>query len=381
MRMLHTADLHLGRQFFGISLEDDHRNVLDQTVGAIRDHKPDLLVIAGDVYDRGSPPHSAIRQFTAFLTRVAQETSAAVAIIGGNHDSPALIGSMSIFNYPERALIRGPLTLEEKPLLVRDEYGLVAISTLPFAYEYAARECFEGTEISTPQDVLRAQVEAARRFVPEGARWVIVAHAFVAGGSISEAERSITRVGGIETVSPEIFDGAHYVALGHLHRPQSAGAPHIRYSGAPLAYGFDEVCDAKSMTLVDLGAEGGVSLQAIPFIPLRGLRTVRGKMDELRRCEQSSDFIQVVLTDDLLLIEPMKQLREVFPNVCQLSYERNEKKRELGDFRLPDRAQINNPAQVIANFVELVRIEPLTEIESELIASELASLATEEFTV
>ena len=92
-------------------------------------------------------------------------------------------------------------------------------------------------------------MEAARRFSPPGARWVVVAHAFVAGASKSEGERSIAQEGGIETVSPEVFDGAHYVALGHLHRPQKVGASHIRYSGAPLGFGFDEEGDAKSMTL------------------------------------------------------------------------------------------------------------------------------------
>ena len=119
--------------------------------------------------------------FNAFLARVAQETSTAVAIIGGNHDSAALIGSMSVFTNAKRALIRGPLSPDEMPLVVEDEHGEVAVSALPFAYEFAARECFPAETISTPEDVLRAQVAAARRFVPEGARWVIVAHAFVAG--------------------------------------------------------------------------------------------------------------------------------------------------------------------------------------------------------
>ena len=377
MRILHTGDLHLGRQFNGIALGEDHQAVLDQVIQAVLDHRPDVLVIAGDVYDRGSPPHSAIQQFNGFLTRVAQETSVAVAIIGGNHDSAALIGSMSIFRDAGRALIRGPLTADEKPLVLRDTHGLVAVSALPFAYENAARECFPEETISTPEDVLRAQVAAARRFVPEGARWVIVAHAFVAGASSSKGERSITRVGGIETVSPEVFEGAHYVALGHLHRPQSVGAPHIRYSGAPLAFGFDEAGDAKSMTLVDLDGDGAVTVRTIPFAPRRPVRTVRGKIDELVRSERSDDLIRVILTDDMLLIDPMKRLREVFPNVCQLGYESDETAPDVG-FDLPDRAEINNPIQVIGDFVEFVRGTALDDAESDLVASGLSNLHVEE---
>jgi DNA repair protein SbcD/Mre11 len=218
MRILHTGDLHLGRQFYGLSLDEDHQSVLDQLAQAVVDHSVDLLVIAGDVYDRGLPPHTALQQFNAFLTRVAQETSTAVAIIAGNHDSDALIGSVSVFTNAGRALIRGPIASNETPLILNDEDGRVAVSALPFAFEYAARERFPEEKISTPEDVLRAQVAAARRFVPEGARWVIVAHAFVAGATQTDGERPITRVGGIETVPPDVFEGAQYVALGHLCR-------------------------------------------------------------------------------------------------------------------------------------------------------------------
>ena len=324
MRILHIADVHLGRQFNNLSLEEDHQAVLDQVTAAVFKHEPDLLVIAGDVYDRAFPPGSAMRQFNEFLTRIARETETAVAIIAGNHDSSALIGSMSIFTDARRALIRGPLSADETPLILEDGHGQVAVSALPFGFEFAARQCFGVDGISTPEDVMRAQVEAARRFVPQGARWVVVAHAFVAGASKSEGERPIARVGGIETVSPEVFDGAHYVALGHLHRPQKVGASHIRYSGAPLGFGFDEEGDAKSMTLVDLDGAGIAQIETIPFVPLRRVRTLRGRMEELLRNERSNDLIKVVLTDETRLIDPMKQLREVFPNACSLMYASDE---------------------------------------------------------
>ena len=324
MRLLHTGDLHLGRQFNGISLEEDQQVILDQIVAAALELNPDLLLIAGDVYDRASPPGSAINLFRLFLTRIAQETEMAVAIIAGNHDSAAMIGSMSVFSDPKRALIRGPLISDETPMLLRDAHGMVAVSALPFGYEYAARECFQTEAISTPEDVLRAQVEAARRFVPEGARWVVVAHAFVSGANKSECERSIARIGGIETVGINVFDGAHYVALGHLHRPQSAGAPHIGYSGAPLAFGFDEAGETKSMTLVDLDGAGVATSRKIAFEPLRKVRTLRGKMEELLAHPRSTDIVKVVLTDQMRLIDPMKQLRGAFPNACELAYARDE---------------------------------------------------------
>ncbi|MFN6986122.1 MAG: exonuclease SbcCD subunit D [Rhizobium oryzihabitans] len=251
MKLLHTSDLHLGRQFNGISLEEDHEAVLDQIVKAVKANGVHALIIAGDVFDRASPPQSAVRQFNGFLQRIKTETDAAVAMIAGNHDSGDRIDLSAIAADRSRWLIRGAISAEEAPLVLSDQHGSIAISALPFAYEYAARECFESETLDAPEDVLVAQVAAARAQIPEGARWIIVAHAFVTGGSVSESERSLTRVGGIETVRASAFDGAHYVALGHLHRPQSVGEEHIRYSGSPIAFGFDEAGTEKSMSLIE----------------------------------------------------------------------------------------------------------------------------------
>ncbi|GGG86569.1 hypothetical protein GCM10011415_41270 [Salipiger pallidus] len=281
MRILHTADLHLGRQFNGIPLDADHAAILDQIVSAITSRDVDVLVIAGDIFDRAAPPTSAVRQFNGFLARVASETDAAVVMIAGNHDSGDRIASMAIMTDTRRALIRGAISADEKPLLLTDAHGPVAFTGLPFAYEYAARECFSDEALHAPEDVLAAQVACGRRNIPDGTRWVVVSHAFVAGASSSESERPLTRVGGIETVSSAVFEGAHYVALGHLHRPQSVGAPHIRYSGSPLAFGFDESDCQKSMSLVEIDAVGQTTIEIIPFTPIRQVRVLKGRHAEL----------------------------------------------------------------------------------------------------
>src|ERR1700760_326859 len=353
MRFLHVADLHLGRQFNGIALEEDDEAILDQIVQAILAHRPDVLIVAGDIFDRAAPPASAVRQFNAFLTRVARETATAVVLIAGNHDSGDRIGAMSIMTDARRALIRGPVAVEEMPLVLEDAHGLVAFSALPFAYEYAARECFGDELIATPEDVLRAQVAAARKNLPARARWVIVAHAFVAGASGSEGERPLARVGGIETVRPAVFDGAHYVALGHLHRPQSVGMAHIRYAGSPLAFGFDEADEPKSMNLVDLDTDGAATIQTIRFMPVRAVRVLRGKLADLVLSDPSSDFVKIILTDEVALIDPMKRLREVFPNACQLAYARDERTSGAAS-ALPAQVKINDPVQVIGNFLQYV---------------------------
>lgn len=377
MKILHTADLHLGRQFNGFPLDEDQAAILDQIAGALIGMKADVLVIAGDIFDRAVPPETAVRQFNSFLSRVAMETDAAVVIIAGNHDSAHRIEAMAIMPDKRRLLIRGAVALEELPLLVPDAHGVVAFSGLPFAYEYTARECFSDENILNPEDVLRAQVAAARRHIPEGARWVIVAHAFVAGAMGSESERPLARAGGIETVSPEVFQGAHYVALGHLHRPQAVGAQHIRYSGSPLAFGFDEAGATKKMSLVVIEASGAVAIEEIPFKPHRDVRVLRGKHAELLQTEPSTDFIKAILSDDAPVIDGMRRLRAVFPNACELIYERDLQPSEIKS--LEGRANAAaKPLDVVADFLALVTGESATEDEKTVITTTLHALQSAE---
>ncbi len=378
MRILHTSDWHLGRQFHGLSLDEDHDHILVQILAVIDDERPDVVIIAGDVFDRANPPQSAITRLSQFLTTVRAASDAAIVIIAGNHDSAAQIGAMGVLADGGAAIVRGPLDEDERPLVVSDAHGPVAISALPFAFEYAARLCFDDDGIGCPADVIRAQLASARKHVAEGMRWVVVAHAFVDGAATSESERPLTRmVGGIETVSAAAFEGAHYVALGHLHRPQPVGLDHIRYSGAPLAFGFDEEGQQKSVSLIDLAANGTVTVTEVPLRPLRQVRTIRGKLLELlAAAEVSNDIVRVVLTDDTPQIDPMKRIRAVYPNAVQLAYERNERPVEL---RLEEqRAAIDDPQTLSSAFLEFIRGEPLSDAEGQIVASALQSFATME---
>ena len=378
MRILHTSDWHLGRQFHGVALEDDHDHVLIQILSMIDDHQPDVLIVAGDIFDRANPPQSALKRLSEFLTTVRATSSAAIVLIAGNHDSAAQIGALGVLATDGEAIVRGPLDEDERPLIISDADGPVAISALPFAFEYAARLCFENDEISCPADVIRAQVASSRKHVTDQMRWIVVAHAFVDGAATSESERPLMRtVGGIETVPAAAFEGAHYVALGHLHRPQSVGKDNIRYSGSPLAFGFDEEGQEKSVSLINLAADGAVEVKTLPIKPLRQVRAIRGRLQELLvATEVSHDLIRVVLTDETPQIDPMKRVRMIYPNAVQLSYERNERPLEQ---RLADQtAAINDPHALATAFMDFVRGDPLSTAEGEIVAAALHTFATTE---
>lgn len=378
MRILHTADLHLGRQLHGFSLAEDHDVLLEQIVAALEQHQPDLFIIAGDIFDRPAPPATAMRQFNRFMTRARQVCDAAVVMIAGNHDSGDRIEAMAVMADPDRDLIRGALRADEPPLVLQDEAGEVAISALPFAYENAARECFGDDSISTPEDVIRSQISAARAQVPEGARWIVVAHAFVAGAESSDSEKALTRVGGVEYVSASVFEGANYVALGHLHRPQNGGREAIRYSGAPLAFGFDEGEGQKSMVLADLSPEGDVQVTTLPFTPHRRLRVLRGTLEDLLIGSASDDFVKIVLTDETPQIDPMKRLRALCPNACLLTYERDERAAEVESTAASRRALLDDPVSLIGAFLSHTREETTREIEIPEISKALTELKKKE---
>lgn len=378
MRVLHTSDWHLGRQFHGLAMEDDHDHALVQILAFIDDHRPDAVIIAGDIFDRANPPQSAIRRLSEFLTALRSTSSAAIVLIAGNHDSAAQIGAMGVLANDGEAIVRGPLDEDERPLVISHADGPVAISALPFAFEYAARLCFEDDGIACPADVIRAQLASARKHVAEGMRWIVVAHAFVDGAATSESERPLMRtVGGIETVSAAAFDGAHYVALGHLHRPQSVGHDRIRYSGSPVAFGFDEEGQQKSVSLIDLARDGAVKVTELPIKPLRQVRSIRGKLLELLAAtEVSNDFVRVVLTDETPQIDPMKRIREFYPNAVQLSYERTE--RPIAQRLEEQRAAIDDPQALTSTFLEFVRGDLLSPVEEGIVASALLSFETME---
>lgn len=376
MRILHTSDWHLGRYFHAVPMEEDHDVILAQMAGIIAREQPDLLIIAGDIFDRVVPPQSALARFGRFVRDVTRDGKLAVVIIAGNHDSAAQIGMMGVLPTGGLSLVRGPIAADERPLIVRCSDGDVAVSALPFSYEFGARQCFEDDAISCPADVLGAQLKSARAHVPSGARWVVVAHAFVTGGSASAGERPLSRVmGGIETVPAELFDGANYVALGHLHRPQTVGTDRIRYSGAPLGFGFDEEGDQKSVTIVDMAPDGSVSIRLVPLEPKRGIRTIRGKLAELiEGPELCEDFTSVVLTDETPQIDPMRRIRTKYPNAVHLSYER-ERSRTSEQLNA-SRSALDDPPGVVSDFMSAVR-DHLSEAERAIVEEMFVDLRGE----
>jgi len=382
MRILHTSDWHLGRTLAQESLLDDQARLLDQVIDAVVEHRVDALIIAGDLFDRAVPRKEAVQLFNDFLARVYGETGSAIVAIAGNHDAPDRISFNAALQDPQRVLIRGPLRDRPQALVLSDDHGLVAFSALPYCEIFAAREAFDDITIASPAQVLAAQIAQAGQHVPTGARWVVVAHAFVEGGRITETERPLAQVGGIETVPSAIFDGATYVALGHLHRAQHTGAPHIRYCGSWMGFGFDEADEVKSLTLVDLDAAGVSKVTEIPLTSPRPLRIITGQLEDLVAAGRTPGalgagaLIKAVLTDEGALVDAIGQLRAVYPHVLQL--ERLNRLASVGPGAAAAIADRRDPVKLVASFLDAVRGRGPDGVETSMIDEALTDLQSED---
>ncbi len=368
MRVLHTADWHIGRSFHGASLLEQQASFLDWLVELAREEQVDGVLVAGDIYDRALPPAEAVQLAGEGLDRLARDGRQLVAI-AGNHDSAQRLGFLA------PVLARGGVHLRTEPLSCDQpvELGGAAIYGIPFLEpDLVARPL--GIEERTHDAVLGAamgRIRAAHARLEPGVACVVLAHAFVAGASSAASERELA-VGGAAQVGTRLFAGADYVALGHLHRPQAIRGG--RYAGAPLAFSFSEVADVKSVTVVELHRPGEVRTRTIPCPVPRPLARLRGALDELLGdpilAASESAWVEATLTDPVRPMDAMARLQRRFPHAVSIVFEPQgagaQTERSYGQ-----RLRGLSEEQVLAAFVRDVRGSDADEDEMSLLREAL----------
>jgi exonuclease SbcD len=370
MRLLHTSDWHLGRSFHGASLLDEQAEALNRIVDLAVDNAVDLVVIAGDLYDRAIPPAEAVQLFTATLARLRRADIAVVAI-AGNHDSHVRVSVYDPLLAALGVTIRGDVGRLRQPVLVQPKDGgqVVAIYPLPYLepslHGPLLRHELEGDlELGAEAEaggrlshegVTRLALAAIRRDLATraGCRSVLVAHAFVAGGQSSDSERQLS-VGQLDRVSVEAFAGFDYVALGHLHGSQQLDGPRLAYSGTPLPYSFSEERQRKSVRLVQLAADGSASVELLPLEVGRPLQTLEGTLEAL--CHDLAfegarqARVRAILTDETLPLQAMARLRQRFPHAVELRHQPPEVQRSSASQRSQTIRQARSPLELASSF-------------------------------
>lgn len=322
MRILHTSDWHLGRSFHREGMLAHQATYVDHLLDVVESERVDLVVVAGDVYDRALPPVDAVRLCDEALVRLAR-SRAAVVVTSGNHDSAQRLGFSSRLIDAAGVHLRTDVSAVGTPVLLHDDHGPVAVHGLPYLDPHAVAEPWSLPQRSHEAALTEAMGRVRRDLAARpGVRSVVLAHAFVAGAQPSDSERDIT-VGGVSRVPTSVFDGVDYVALGHLHGPHVL-AEQIRYSGSPLAYSFSEADHRKGSWLVDLDAAGTVRAEWVDAPVPRALARLRGTVDELLADPDlawaEDRWVEATLTDPGRPLQAMDRLRRRFPHALVLSF-------------------------------------------------------------
>ncbi|SDN68939.1 exonuclease SbcCD subunit D [Vreelandella arcis] len=320
MRLLHTADWHLGRLFHNLSLLDDQRYVLDQLIDIIDREAVDAVLVAGDIYDRSVPPATAVALLDDVLTELCSVRNLPVVMISGNHDSAQRLGFGARHLRQAGLHILSDLTDCDRPVTLSANGVEVDVFGIPYADpEYVRSQL--SVDVRDFDSAHRHLVERINAQRHPSRPTVLMSHCFVDGGSASDSERPLT-LGGAESVALEPMQSFDYVALGHLHGPQYSGGEHIRYSGSLLKYSFSEASQRKGVTLVDINDQGVQHIQHRSLEPRLNVRILEGELESLIADGVSDphaeDYLLVRLTDRHAILDPMGKLREVYPNVLHL---------------------------------------------------------------
>ncbi|WP_419895834.1 exonuclease SbcCD subunit D [Roseomonas sp. USHLN139] len=355
MRILHTADWHLGRSLHGQPFLPEQEWLLTGPfLEMLRQTRPDLLLLAGDVYDRASPPAAAVELLGAVLDEIVRGLGIPVALIAGNHDDARRLGFAAPLLGAAGLHIAG--SAQGRLIRFEDRHGPLQILAADYASPEQLAGHFPEAGITDHEAGFAAVMGHLRGLRDPSARAIVMAHGFVQGGLESDSER-LLQVGGSGAVSAAHLEGFDYVALGHLHRPQSMAGGRIRYSGSPLAYSFSEAGQQKSATLLEIDATGAVTLTEVPLPARRPLRLASGSLAEILASAGGpgrEDWLQVTLTDRPF--DAMARLREVFPNVLDLRFQ----SRALAAATPLTRAGARHgPLEVLDAFWQAVRGEAL----------------------
>ncbi len=381
VKLIHIADLHIGKRIYEYSLLEDQRCILEQILDICEELKPDGILIAGDVYDKSIPTAEAVELLDEFLTSIAGR-GIPCWVISGNHDSAERLAFGSRIMAARGIYMARLFDGRLNPTTLQDQYGLIDIYLLPFTKPAQVRRFYPEMEIGSYEAAVKTVIDNSG--LDTTRRNVLVAHQFITSGGIEpeRCESESISVGGVDNIDSVIFEGFDYVALGHLHSPQSIGRDTIRYAGSPLKYSFSEVRQSKSLTVVELKEKGQVTVQKVPFKPRRDMRHIKGPISSLLDPSvylgtDTDDYLQVTLTDDDYIIDAIGKVRAVYPNVLQLDYD-NRRSRVINNETQPADISQKTALQLFADFFQLQNNMELSIEQADIVSQILAQTGGEE---
>lgn len=367
MKIIHLADLHIGKRVNEFSMIDDQKYILNQILKIIDKEKPDAVIIAGDVYDKQVPSIEAVELLDSFISDISKRKTTTF-IISGNHDSAERLAFGSSLMAMGKIYISPVYNGKISKYTLKNDFGSANFYLLPFVKPSHVKRFFPDEKIESYTDAIKVVVDNLKLDTSEIN--ILIAHQFVTGASRTESEE--ISVGGLDNVDASVFEDFDYVALGHIHRPQKIGTERIRYCGTPLKYSFSEVNDTKSVSIIEINSKEDFNLRTIPLIPKRDMRKIRGTYEELTTKNSyentnTDDYIHVTLTDEFNVADAIQKLRVIYKNIMKLEYD-NMRTRESRKINLDDMVIENkNPLEIFSEFYKLQNNKEMNDEQKEII--------------
>ena len=367
MKIIHLADLHIGKRVNEFSMIDDQKYILNQILEIIDKEKPDAVIIAGDVYDKQVPSIEAVELLDSFISDISKRKTTTF-IISGNHDSAERLAFGSSLMAMGKIYISPVYNGKISKYTLKNDFGSANFYLLPFVKPNHVKRFFPDEKIESYTDAIKVVIDNLKLDTSEIN--ILIAHQFVTGASRTESEE--ISVGGLDNVDASVFEDFDYVALGHIHRPQKIGTERIRYCGTPLKYSFSEVNDTKSVSIIEINSKEDFNLRMIPLIPKRDMRKIRGTYEELTTKNSyentnTDDYIHVTLTDEFNVADAIQKLRVIYKNIMKLEYD-NMRTRESRKINLDNMVIENkNPLEIFSEFYKLQNNKEMNDEQKEII--------------
>ncbi|EFI69862.1 exonuclease sbcD-like protein [Lysinibacillus fusiformis ZC1] len=366
MKIFHTADWHLGKLVQGVYMTEDQHYILQQFIQAIDEEKPDVIIIAGDLYDRSMPPIEAVNLLNDVLAKIVLEKKIPVLAVAGNHDSAGRLNFGSRLMRDSGLYIKGQFTKNHAPIVLNDQHGEVHFHLVPYAEPATIRNIFEDESIRSHQDAMRKIIEHITEDMDTSKRHVFVGHAFVTKygeeeANTSDSERPLS-IGGSDCVNAALFKPFHYTALGHLHKAHFVLNETIRYAGSILKYSLSEHLHEKGFLIIELDEQGNTTVSKRKLVPRRDLRVIEGQLEELLTFTPSEDYVFIRLTDKISVTSPMERIRSVFPHAMHVERKvlRQDMPREL---QVVEAEKLEDIDLFRSFFTDIIGIQPDEDTE------------------
>lgn len=381
MKILHTSDWHIGKKVNEFSMVENQKYVFEQIYEIIKNEKIDVVIVAGDLYDKAIVDTDSVKFLNDILLKIVKDCLSKVIIISGNHDSPERLSFVSDFLKDSGIYIEGKFNGEVNKVVLNDEFGEINFYPISYFDEVYIRHLYNDSDIKTSDDAFknifnRLQIDYSKRNI-------FIGHGYFSNKNCdkmieSDSERRLS-IGGQEVMDASILKNFDYVALGHLHASQKIIYDHIRYAGSISKYSFSEMRHKKSVTVVEILEKGNLNLKQIELKLKYDMREIEGYLDFLTSEDfyknlNVNDYYRVILHDSIGLSDPVSKLRKIYKNVMEVRFKDNQFDTDIENQINNDDLVSKSPLELFENFYKSVSNKELNDVQVKIMEDIIKNL-------